>query len=658
MYNFYKGFCPTKNKACLVKFSDSKNLKSYEDVKNYSEFCGVLNTNSLLLDIDDSTQAELLLQIIKKLKIKTKVIKTTRGKHFLFKNSKIKKCYTHCQLALGLIADIKVGSVNSYQVLKYNNELRPVEYELGSDGEYDELPYFLTPTKLTEKKQIDFLNLHEGSRNDTLFKYILILQSCGLKVEDIKSTIRLLNTFLLKSPLTDEELNVVLRDEAFRGDIRVKEPGLPDFFSTKGVFYHETFAKHLKQAYHIKRINGRLHIYIDGVYISDYSLIEHQMTKLIFNLSKSKRKETLDYLELLCVEEDYRPSVNYICFNNGLLSLKDFTLTSFNPDIIITNKINHNYNVNAKSEIIDAIMNNITVNDNELKSLLYQMVGYTMFPRNNLGKAFILTGDGSNGKSTFLKIIRIMLGSKNYSSLDLKYLGDRFSTVMILNKLANLADDIDDSFIEDTSLFKKIVTGETITGEYKGQQRFDFDPYCKIICSTNAIPRFGKGKDSKAISRRIMIIPFNADFSESKDKFIEDKMLEEESIEYFILNAVNSLKKLLTDKDFIIPESVKKENESFARENDPILDYFDSKDEDYWKFDKKLINEVYVDYCSYCVDNGYKELGRKGFVNRFLKRFKEYENKQFMEKGVRDRYFVNKNYKETNTTNETIWWND
>ena len=70
MYNFYKGFCPTKNKACLVKFSDSKNLKSYEDVKNYSEFCGVLNTNSLLLDIDDSTQAELLLQIIKKLKIK------------------------------------------------------------------------------------------------------------------------------------------------------------------------------------------------------------------------------------------------------------------------------------------------------------------------------------------------------------------------------------------------------------------------------------------------------------------------------------------------------------------------------------------------------------------------------------------------------------
>ena len=469
---------------------------------------------------------------------------------------------------------------------------------------------------------------------------------------------------MLREPLTDDELEVILRDDAFKTNVRVKQPGLPNFFSDKGkIFYHETFAKYLKNALNIKKINGRLHIYIDGVYVSDYSFIEAEMAKIIFNLSKTKRKETLDYLELLCVNDNYKPSTEYICFKNGLLSLKDFSLKDFNPDIIITNKIDHNLNINAESHIIDQVMNNITLGNKELETLLYQMVGYTMFPRNNLGKAFILTGDGSNGKSTFLKIIRTMLGSKNYSSLDLKYLSDRFSTVMILNKLANLADDIDDSFIEDTSLFKKIVTGETITGEFKGQQRFDFDPYCKIICSTNSIPRFGKGKDSKAISRRIMIIPFNADFSENKDNFIEDKILNEESIEYFIFKAVLNLKHLLATKEFIEPALVKNENDSFARENDPILDYFDSKDDSYWVFDKKLINEIYTDYCSYCIENGYKELGRKGFVNRFLKKFTNYENKQITNNGSRDMFFINTTkqdkiikHESESKTNDDIWW--
>ena len=54
-----------------------------------------------------------------------------------------------------------------------------------------------------------------------------------------------------------------------------------------------------------------------------------------------------------------------------------------------------------------------------------------------------------------------MLGKQNISSLDLKKLGDRFSTVMLFGRLANIGDDISDEFIMDASIFKKIVTGET-----------------------------------------------------------------------------------------------------------------------------------------------------------------------------------------------------
>lgn len=641
MYNFYKGYCPTKDKACLVKFSNPRNLKSYDQVKNYREFAGVLNTNSLILDIDDSVQSEILLNLVIKLKIKTKVIKTSRGKHFLFKNTIFKQCRTHAQLAIGLIADIKVGFVNSYEVIKFNGIEREVQYANGdSDSDYDELPYFLWPLKLTEKNQIDFINLHEGSRNDTLFKYILTLQNNGLNVSQIRDSIRLLNQHVLRDPLTDEELDIILRDDSFKTDIKVKIPNLPNFFTTKGVFLHETFAKYLRDTYKIKKINGRLHIFNDGVYSSDYQLIENKMISIIYNLSDNKRKEVIKFLEILCSTDDYSVSSDYICLKNGLFSFNDFTLHDFKSDIILTNKINVDYNPYAKSPLIDTIMNNITLSNTDLIKLLYEMIGYTLYPSNKLGKAFILTGDGANGKSTFLDIIKNLLGNKNYSSLDLKYLSDRFSTVMLYNKLANIADDISDDFIDDTSLFKKVVTGETITAEFKGQQRFDFTPLCKVICSTNSIPRFGKGKDAKAIGRRLIIIPFNADFSNSKDNFIGERLNSSDCLEYILFMALFHLKSLLATQTFTNPDIVNSEHSSFMYENDPLLEFLETYD---WNFKSQPVITAYTNYTSYCIDNGFKEVGRRTFTNRVLKKFTFLETKNVMKNGIREYYFVNNN---------------
>ena len=85
------------------------------------------------------------------------------------------------------------------------------------------------------------------------------------------------------------------------------------------------------------------------------------------------------------------------------------------------------------------------------------------------------------------------MSEKNISSLDLKKLGDRFSTVMMFGKLANIGDDISNEFVTDTAVFKKIVTGETIDAEQKGQPKFDFKPFCKLLFfSKIAFPRNGE----------------------------------------------------------------------------------------------------------------------------------------------------------------------
>ena len=49
-------------------------------------------------------------------------------------------------------------------------------------------------------------------RNQALFNYILTLTSNDFSVDDTRECIRILNRFVLKEPLSDDELEVILRD--------------------------------------------------------------------------------------------------------------------------------------------------------------------------------------------------------------------------------------------------------------------------------------------------------------------------------------------------------------------------------------------------------------------------------------------------------------
>jgi putative DNA primase/helicase len=261
MDRFFKGYVETKDKKCIEKFKNRTDFKTYRQVKSLSEFAGILATDTILIDIDDFEQSELLFNIVKENQLKCRVYETTRGKHFLFKNKDVDTCRTHAQLAIGLTADIKLGKRNSYSILKYADKERKILYDLKADEEAAELPKWLIPVKTT----MEFLNLEPGDgRNQALFNYILTLQAADFSVEESRDCIRLINKHILKVPLSDEELEIILRDDAF---------AKPVFF--KGTaFLFDKFSTYIKNNNHIIRINNQLHLYKDGIYVSGLGDIE------------------------------------------------------------------------------------------------------------------------------------------------------------------------------------------------------------------------------------------------------------------------------------------------------------------------------------------------------------------------------------------------
>ena len=603
----FRGYVPTKDKQCLERFKGRKRLNRLEDVQDLDEYAGILGEETILIDVDDGETSDLLFQIVKDLSLKCRVYKTTRGKHFLFRNPEglVEKSWTKQTLALGIVSDAKVGRNNSYSVLKFQGVERPILYDWPED-EIQDLPKWLTPVKTSMK----FLDMRAGDgRNQALFNYILTLQSEDFTKEEARETIRLINRYVLDEPLSDRELETILRDEAFKK---------PIFFKDK-TFLFDKFAVYLKNNNHIVKINNQLHIYKDGIYVSGAGEIEGAMIKLISNLKRAWRSEVLSYLEIMIEENTKATNPNIIAFSNGLYNIRDGSFKEFTPDVVITNKIPWPYNPAAHDDLLDHTLNRLACDDPEVRALLEEMVGYCMYRRNELGKAFILIGDKSNGKSTFLHVVKNLLGDQNIASLDLKELGDRFKTAELFGKLANIGDDIGDEFIANASVFKKLVTGDRVNVERKGQDPFEFNNYAKFLFSANNIPRM-KDKTG-AVQRRLVIVPFDAKFTPNDADFrpfIKDELCEQGSMEYLALLGLQGLKRVLGNAKFTTSSRVQGQLDEYEENNNPIIGFINEVGLD--GIENEATDSVYRRYKEYCIANNFQALSKIEFSRQITKR--------------------------------------
>lgn len=599
MKNLYKGFIATKGKEPIEKYKGIDTFKSYDEVKDLPGFAGVMCDDTVLIDIDDTEQAEILMNIIEDRQVRCRVTQTSRGKHFTFKNSGVEKCGTNLKLACGLTADIKTGGMP--EILKVDGEERFCEWgeENPEVGEYDELPLWLHP--VTTK--MDFTTT--VARNSDFFGYILVLQTqLAMTNDQCKQTIKIINDYVLPEPLEQKELGVILRDEAFEN---------PIFFDGKK-FLHDAFANWMINQHHIKRINGQLHIYKDGIYCSGYRNIEYLMIKAYPQMKDSQRKEVLKYIEVMCPENSKVSDANLIAFENGVYNLMSGDLSPFSPDIVITNRIPWNYNPEASSDLAETTLQKIACYDQEIYQLLCECIGYCFYRRNELSVALFLTGEKSNGKSTFLQMLQDVLGSENVSALGLDELDERFSVATMFGKLANIGDDISDDFLHGKSIahFKKIVSGNMVKAENKGQDAFFYKPTVKLIFSANQIPRM---KDrTGAVLRRMVIIPFNAVFSKDDpdyDPYITWKLKDREVMEYLVKVGVDGLKSILKNKAFTKSKKVDDEIMEYTEYNNPLLLFLkEAETDEIINQETKLVHSKYEMFCS---DNGFQGMGLANF---------------------------------------------
>ena len=617
----YKGYLRGYGKHAATSFKNGEKLLSYHTVRKHDSYVGVLDDEYVMVDIDDIDDADILFDIVEDKNINCSILETDNGMHFYFKGYDMPTNKIKWYSNIGILADYKLGIRNTVDPLKIDGKTRRW---LKRSNSPDPLPIWLYPYS-KKNPNLKGLAEHDG-RNDELFTYILKMQSQGMAKNDIKETISIINDYVLEEPVKKRELDIILRDEAF----------MKESFFIKGNFIHQKFGDFLINEHHICKIANVLHIYKDGVYSDNQEDIEGAMIRHIPALKRMQRQEVLAYLQLKAQSKNFS-STKYIPVKNGVFNLDTWQLEDFSPDIITRNKIPIAYVPGSYYEVTDNTLNKIAVNDKKVRAILEEILGYILFRRNEFAAMFVLTGDGSNGKSSFLKIIRKLVGSNNTASLDLKELDHRFKTAELFGKLVNIGDDIDKAYIKSTSVLKKLATGEALNVERKGKDPFDFSNYAKLIFSANEMPRINDYSDG--LRRRLQIVPFKAKFTpqdDDYDPFITDKLLSDESM-YYVLNlALNALKRLLKNKKFTKSKAIEREMEKYQEENNPIISFVNNDDPE---IERAVVGDLYLQYKAYCGENGYQAVSNISF-SRQIRQLYGYVSKQQRIDGENKRIFV------------------
>ena len=377
-----------------------------------------------------------------------------------------------------------------------------------------------------------------------------------------------------------------------------------------------------------------------GIYTPNEDYLKSCIKKIEVRYKLTKLKDITEDLRANTRFEKPPRLEHLIAVENGLFNSKTKKLEPFNPKHFITAKGDTNYNENAIENYeaikdiyfdVDDWLNSIACNDEEVVTLLWQLINEALNPNKTRRKIAIMLGSGTNGKSTFRQMIINLIGDNNVSVSTPHELQSRFGLSSLEGKTCNYGDEIGTKPLDEMDKLKSISSGESVNYERKNKDPRNYPFKTLLLFNSNEMPVI-KDKSDASLDR-LLIIPFNANFKGKADKSIKDEKLKNKIVlEYILYKALH-----LDFDNFIVPKVVQQELDTYKSENDSVYSYMlHYIEDDYHHISCIPISCITEKYEEYCEDNGYKPCKRIGkqFANHLNNRF-ENDNYQYEVKNHR-----------------------
>jgi len=301
--------------------------------------------------------------------------------------------------------------------------------------------------------------------------------------------------------------------------------------------------------------------------------------------------------------------------DNGVLDVRERTLHDHDPEYLYRSKTPCEYDPDATAPTFEKFIQQVTPSEQDAKKL-QEFVGYTLLHSQlPFHKAMFIVGPQASGKSTFLDLIRDLLGDEAVCSVTPQELiTERFAAVDLHGTMANIRNDIDDEMLRNTGKFKEVVSGDPIKVEEKNQPTFTIEPTAKHLYAANQLP--DAAVDDDAFYRRILLVAFPTTIPRrDRDPRLDEKLRDELP---GVLNwALDGLDRLLEQSGFTgdrHPEDTRATWESWGSSLGKFKDAAIERTADGAVPKQKLYNA----YLRFCRDRGIPAIsGQQKFTSEF-----------------------------------------
>jgi putative DNA primase/helicase len=312
-----------------------------------------------------------------------------------------------------------------------------------------------------------------------------------------------------------------------------------------------------------------------------------------------------------------REGLTLINLANGTfeISADKRELREFRREDFLTYQLPFAYDPDAKAHTWQKFLDEV-LPDKDLQNIIAEYMGYCFTHGLKLEKVLLMYGEGANGKSVIFDVINALFGAENISNYGLSELTTGSEQVhnraRLANKLLNFSSELSGRYTSDT--FKKMVSGEPITGRLLYGQPFTLTKYGKLAFNANELPVVTEHKH--AFFRRLLIVPFDVIIPDEKqDKDLAQKIIAAELPGIFNW-VLAGLERLLERRRFTESKASSVAVDRYRRDSDSVAMFLQDEG---WEGDensKTSLTELYRAYQSYCKDNGHGLLGKQKFGRR------------------------------------------
>lgn len=310
-------------------------------------------------------------------------------------------------------------------------------------------------------------------------------------------------------------------------------------------------------------------------------------------------------------------SQGFINFANGYLEVKTGELRPHAMDRGFRSALACDYTPDAQAPTWERFIHDVTVGRDSLKAILQEYFGYILgnMPCHEYEKILMLLGEGSNGKSTLVKVLRQLTtpqGTSNISVKDMQFEQNRY---LMEGKLVNIAEENSADAFRDTEFIKNFASGGLVRVKKVYHPPYEYENSTKLVMLCNKMPL--TNDSTYGLLRKMILVPFDAEFTDksgTKDSKIFDKLLAE--LPGIANWAIVGYKRLVAQGKFTESEEVEKVSVEYLHGSDSVASFVAENIEFTMDPNASVIRqEIYDHYVEYCQRNGLRPQSSRNLYN-------------------------------------------